>query len=421
MSTIKYWVWLSTLHSVTPRMRNSLLEHFAGIDELYFSTREELKRVEGIDSKTIDTVMQKDTTAANKIIDECEHLRVGIITLQDAQYPRRLMQIFDPPAVLYVKGKLPAIDEEPAIAIVGTRKASPYGIKMAQRIGYEITKCGGLVVTGLAAGVDSAGALGALRAGGRCIGVLGTGIDVVYPSFNRSLFDDVTAAGAILSEYPPGAPVDKRFFPQRNRIIAGLSVGVTIIEAPRKSGSLITAGQALEQGRDVFVVPGNADAPNCVGSNELIRDGAKAVTTGWDIIGEYEGLYPYKISKVTGEAAKIPQESEPIAEKPEKKVLGVSRETGEGFYKLRVPTEKKIIDKQNAKEYIDLEGQFSKLTQQQLKIVTVMEKPSMHVDDIIDLSKLPAATVLSELTVLQIQGYVCQERGKRFSLNIAKG
>lgn len=151
---------------------------------------------------------------------------------------------------------------------------------MARKMGYEITKCGGLVVTGLAEGIDSASGEGALRAGGACVVVLGCAIDDVFPKWNDVLYGDVTLAGALVSEYPSGDTINKKNFPERNRIISGLALGVTVIEAPLRSGALITASLALEQGHEVFAVPGNADAPNCFGSNELVREGAQLVTKG---------------------------------------------------------------------------------------------------------------------------------------------
>jgi DNA processing protein len=214
------------------------------------------------------------------------------MTLHDGDYPARLTNIPDPPLVLYIRGRLPALDEEAAVAVVGTRSCTPYGLKAAERIGYELARHGCLVVSGLARGIDSAAAKGTLRAGGRVVGVVGSGLDIVYPPENKKLFDDVAAVGAIVSEYPPGSPAAPRHIPQRNTVMSGLSVGVTVIEAPEKSGALITATHALEQGRDVFAIPGNVDSPACKGSNNLLREGAVLVTTGREIAEEYAALFP---------------------------------------------------------------------------------------------------------------------------------
>jgi len=417
LSATKYWLWFSGLRGVTPKTKSTLLDYFQQPEQIYFASEHELVIASKLSREEVEQLRLKELGSYEQILDNCHKLDVNILTYQDSEYPERLRNIHNPPYVLYTKGRLPSIDEEAAIGIVGTRKATPYGKKMALNMGFEITKGGGYVISGLAAGIDSAGAEGALRAGGGCIGVLGTAIDVIYPRFNKDLFEDVCAVGALVSEYPPGTETIPAFFPQRNRIISGLSVGVLVIEAPRKSGALITAARALEQGKDLFVVPGNADAFNCIGSNDLIKDCAKAVTTGRDILCEYEGLFPNKISLLSPKEASMPNEmlrQEDITPK------GKTSETGDGFYKLRIPSSKKVIDSESRKEYIGLEDQLKDLSADQLKIVSVMNKPSLHVDDIIDLCSLPASTVLSELTILELSGFVTQEKGKRFTLNIKK-
>lgn len=428
MATVKYWVWLSNLSGVRPKTKYRLLEHFSAPRSIFFANESEYDAIEGITGGEKQALSDKNLLRANEILGKCDELGVQIITIGDTVYPERLRNIFDPPIVLYARGKLPWLDEEVPIGVVGTRKASTYGISMGQRFGYEITKGGGLVVTGLATGVDSAGARGALLAGGRCIGVLGTGIDVVYPRGNGMLFDDVRYHGALISEFPPGYPTQSGNFPQRNRIISGLSVGVLIIEAPKKSGALITAARAAEQGRDVFAVPGNVDQPNCAGTNELIRDGAKAVVCGNDILCEYTGVYPEKIRIISEKEARMPSRlfKEKTAEKSTSSGKNASgetklkeedrplrRETGEGFAKLREPNPLRM-----AKRRETLSQQLAGLSVEQLSIITAIGDESRHVDDIIEQTGLAAPKVLSELTMLQIKGFVTQEKGKRFSLNV---
>lgn len=417
MSAKKYWIWLSELHGVKDKTKAALLEYFEQPERIYFATESELTSSCEITGAELERLREKRLDRCDRIMGRCRDIGADILTLQDSGYPERLRNIFNPPYVLYIMGRLPAMDEQAAIGIVGTRKATPYGRKMALNMGYEITKGGGCVVSGLAAGIDSAGAEGALRAGGGCVGVLGTAIDVVYPKFNADLFEDVRTVGALVSEYPPGTETNPGFFPQRNRIISGLSVGVLVIEAPKKSGALITAARALEQGRDLFVVPGNADAFNCVGSNELIKDCAKAVTSGWDILCEYERLYPNRIRYLGPGRAAMPGEME--REQDENR-WEAAVETGSDFVKLRQPSAKKVIDNKSDGEYIDLEGQLKELSADQLRIVSVMTVSSMHIDDIIDLTGLPAATVLSGLTLLELSGHVSREKGKRFTLNIKR-
>lgn len=425
MSTLKYWVWLSAMTGLRPKRRFELLDTFGDPEKVYFADERLLREKLNLSDAELRPFAERSLDRAESILEKCQAEGIYIVSFQDAAYPTRLKNIFDPPVVLYIKGRLPTIDEEAAIGVVGTRKATPYGIKMARALGYEITKCGGLVVTGLAEGIDSAAAEGALRAGGAVIGVLGCAIDDVFPKWNDVLYGDVTLSGALVSEYPPGEPLGRKNFPERNRIISGLSLGVAVIEAPMKSGALITATLALEQGREVFVVPGNADAANCVGSNELIRDGAQLVTSGWDIMAGFAPQFRGKLSMPDPQRTAVLAHGEPAepvfyeakrAEEP----LKTAPETGRGFAKLRVKTDRKKVDNPIKREYIDLREQLSGLSERQLKIVSVMQGKSVHIDDIIEKTELKAPEVLSELTLLQIKGFVSQENGKRFTLNIEK-
>lgn len=425
MSTLKYWVWLSAMTGLKPRKRFELLNTFGDPEKVYFADERLLRESLSLSDSERAFVMNKSLERANEILEKCHEDNINVISFQDVSYPQRLKNIYDPPVTLFVKGRLPAMDEQAAIGVVGTRKATPYGIKMARKMGYELTKCGGLVVTGLAEGIDSAAAEGALRAGGACVGVLGCAIDDVFPKWNDVLYGDVTLAGAIVSEYPPGDTINKKNFPERNRIISGLSLGVTVIEAPFRSGALITASLALEQGREVFAIPGNADAPNCFGSNELIRDGAQLVTSGWNVLADFVQQFPEKIteldSKKTAAFNHDEQGKVSFYEAHRKEeTRTIATETGKGFAKLRVKTDRKRIDNHKKREYIDLQEQLSGLSERQLKIVSVMDEKSKHIDDIIGLTGLSAPEVLSELTILQIKGFVSQENGKRFTLNIAK-
>ncbi|MGN1002221.1 MAG: DNA-processing protein DprA [Oscillospiraceae bacterium] len=417
MSGIVYWIWFSQRKGLRHRTRFALLERFGGPKELYFADEREWKGLDLLPEEEA-ALRDKDTGAAERILRRCGEEDVSVLTIQDAAYPERLKNIPDPPCVLYVKGHLPPVDTEAAIAVVGTRKCTPYGRKMARSVAYEIASGGGLVVTGLAEGVDSAAAEGALLAGKPVIGVLGTAINEVYPPFNGRLFDDVQAAGALLSEYPPDTPFNKSYFPRRNRIMAGLALGTVVVEAPFRSGSLITAHRALDYGRDVFAVPANADSPNARGSNRLIREGACLVENGWDVLKEYESRFPEKLKP----------ESKPNAEQALKapSLEGEKSPGGEGkpkktFLKLRVSNKgKKAPEPPEEEPASALSRQLETLSENQLKIIGVMESPHMHIDDIIDLSRLPAPTVLSELTMLQIKGFVAQEKGKRFTLNLTK-
>ena len=405
MTDLECWIWFAEMQSLRTRTRRTLLERFGSAKGIRFADRRELELLHGLQMSELNALQDKDGAKAEHIVRRCAEENVRILTYQDAAYPERLRNIPDPPYVLYVRGTFPAVDAEPLIAVVGTRKSSPYGERMTRRIAGEIARCGGTVVTGLAAGIDSCAAQGALDAGGKVIGVLGVAINRVYPSWNGPLYAAVQANGALVSEYPPDAEGTKEWFPRRNRIIAALSLGVVVPEAPERSGALITANRALDYGRDVFAVPANADSPKAAGSNRLLREGAILIQTGQDGMEEYQSLFPDRIRIV-----ETPPEK---TEQPEQAAKPEAVPDGKAFFRFREPNRKEDPDSV-------LAGQLGTLTENQLKIVSVMDRPSMHVDDLIDLTQLPASVVLSELTILQIKGFVRQEQGKRFTLNITK-
>ncbi len=394
MAQLRYWVWLTTLEGLRPLSVTRLIEYLGSPMEIYFAPYGAYDAVPGLNDKEKELLGRKDLDTTERILEKCQRDNISIVTIQDAAYPERLRQIADPPCVLYVRGKLPYLDELPVIGVVGTRKASPYGIKMAMRLSQQITAAGGCVVTGLALGVDGAAARGALMENGPCIGVLGTAIDVNYPAQNASLIDDVASVGAVISEFPPWYPTRPGNFPQRNRIISGLSCGVCVVEAPSRSGALITADLALEQGRDLFAVPGNADSPASAGCNALIRDCAKAVVTGMDILSEYEGLYPGMIRpEATIFTAPEKSTPEPAPAKTE-------------------------IDNPPAISYIDLESRLAEFPEDQQAMLRCLVNGEAHVDEIISATGFSPAKVLSGMTLLVIRGAVKSHPGKRFSLNL---
>ena len=407
MAALKYWVWLAALNGIGARNRNNIIEKFGGPDKAFFARDDEINRLTGLTTGEKAAIKDKSLGRAYGIINECRENGFRILTLNDAEYSERLKNIFDPPIVLYIKGCLPVIDEEVVVAVVGTRRATSYGVKSAERIGYEIAKGGGVVTTGLAKGIDSAAARGALRAGGKVIGVLGCGLDVVYPAENKDLYKEVCANGCLISEYPPGTmPVGKNF-PVRNRIMSGISLGAVIIEAPAKSGALITAARALEQGRDVFALPGNVDSPSCAGSNALLKEGAIAVTCGMDIIDEYIHLYPDKIRPVS-----YADEDERVGRVHKKPAKNQLTEDKNGQ-----KTAKKQIDNRQEVAYIELLTKPEDMTDEEFKVLSAINGEN-QADEIVEKAGLPAAAVLASLTMLEIKGYVEQKPGKRFSTKV---
>ena len=391
MSALKYWLWLSNLRGLGNQTRLSLLRRFPSPEEIYYADGGELLLTEGIRREDADILADKRLDTAEKILADCTRLDIRILTIQDAEYPGRLKNIYDPPILLYVKGRLPAFDEEAAIAVVGTRDCSPYGVACARKLGHGLAAGGAVVVSGLAKGVDAEASRAALRAGGFVVGVLGNGVDVVYPYSSRSLYEDIAAAGALISEYPPGTEPVGRHFPVRNRIISGLCVATLVVEAPEKSGALITAETALEQGRDVFAVPGPIDAPGSVGCNRLIRDGAGLVAEASDILREYAGRFPGKLL-LDRSHTPAPQEGYEVEEK-------------EKVPARAVPPSFSLSK--------------SGLTDDQMALLRLLDddEPSI-VDDLIDRSGIPTRRVLSALTLLELENLVLQHSGKRYTRTV---
>ncbi len=395
---LKYWVWLAELPRLKGPERLALLRHFGSPEELFFADREELLLVEGLPPARAELALNRDLSAADRILADCQRLGQRIMTIQDAEYPQRLRNIFNPPLVLYVKGRMPVMDEEAAIAVVGTRECTPYGTACGERLGRELAASGAVVVTGLARGVDSAAARGALRAGGTVVGVTGGGLDVVYPPENGDLYADVAARGVLLSEYPPGSPPDKAHFPVRNRIMSGLSVAALVVEAPGHSGALITARLALEQGREVYAVPGPIDAPDSVGCNRLIRDGAGLAAEGWDILRDFQERFPEKLRPARKLPAWTPLPTRRRAE-PRRK-----------------PEPAPEPEKAPALRAVSREG----LTDDQIALLGVLEPEGpVQVDDLIESTGIPARRVSSALTMLEIDGCVRQHDGKRYTRTVA--
>lgn len=403
MGALKYWLWLTELGKMPGVRVFSLLEHFGSPESAYFADDEEYDQLMGFPQSLKNSLRVKSLERADKILSDCEGLGVRILTIQDAEYPERLRQISDPPCVLFVKGKLPVIDDEAAIAIVGARAATPYGEVTAGRLGLELARQGALVVSGIARGVDSAAIRGALKGGGKVISVLGNGADVIYPRENRKLYEDVAQAGALISEYPPGTEPNGSYFPVRNRIISGLSLGVVVVEGDDRSGSLITARLALDQNRDVFAVPGNWDAPMSRGPNSLIRKGeAKLILNDWDILGEYRDLYPHRI-----------RPKMPLPEPIRQERIGAQEEN------RKIPSppgikKPSVSEQEKDRMEISLSEKSEEFTDDEKALLLVLEGKILTADDLIEKTEIPARRILSALTMLQVRGMVAEEPGKRF-------
>jgi DNA processing protein len=361
MSDIKYSIALSMLQDIGPVGARKLLSVLGTPERIFNSEFDALLAVEGIGINRARNIKEfsswKDIEKQIKVLEKSD---IKAVSFGDSSYPEMLRETEDAPIIVYIKGDIQPQDRY-AIAIVGSRKPTHYGVSVTEKISEELASMGFTIVSGMARGIDALSHTGALRAGGRTIAVLGSGLDVPYPPENKMLMEKIAGSGCVMTEFPPGTLPEKENFPRRNRLISGLSLGVLVIEATSDSGSLITARYALEQSREVFAVPGNITAPNSEGTNELIRNGAILTQKAEDIV----------------------EELAPVLK---------------GFIR--------------SKDKIRIE-----VTDEEKKICNLLSGEPRQIDIISRESGLPASKVLGILLGLELKGAVKQTTGKRFYLS----
>lgn len=360
-SKSEYLIGLNLIPELTPRRMTILLDHFSSPEEMWRAPQGALSSLPGFSAETAAKIVaQRSEQALDNELERARKLHVTILTVLDEDYPPLLRQIENPSAVLYMRGE-PRIDTTRTLAIVGTRRSSRYGRMMASSLAQGLAALGLTIVSGLAIGIDTAAHKGTLE-NGRTIAVLGSGLAHIYPASNTRLATQICEqGGSLMSEYPLTTPPSKWTFPQRNRIISGLSRGVIVVEAPQRSGALITARLAMEQGREVFAIPGNATSTASVGTNALINDGAKLVTCVDDVVSEFPDL-----AALTKPSAKTQQQRETTLS----------------------PEERRVYD------LIGLEP--------------------LHIDDIISRVGISPTQAAQILLMLQLQGLIEQVEGRRY-------
>ncbi|MBN1202693.1 MAG: DNA-processing protein DprA [Anaerolineae bacterium] len=285
MSGRKYWLGFNIVKGIGPIRLRALRQRFGDLEIAWQAAEADLAAA-GLDRRSLDNLLHvRQSIDLDRLLQDVDRLGATALTLDDPDYPVLLRELPDAPPVLYVKGTLSDADQW-AVAFVGTRRATAYGRDMTYRLVTPLVHAGITIISGLALGIDAAAHKAALDAGGRTIAVLGCGIDLVYPPDHRKLAEAIVENGALVTEFPPGTQPEGKNFPVRNRIISGLSLGVTVVEAPESSGALLTADSAAEQGRDVFAVPGKVTAKSSLGANRLIQSGAKLVISAEDIMDE---------------------------------------------------------------------------------------------------------------------------------------
>ena len=355
------WLALNMVEGLRSAPRAAILRAFGTPENIFRSSEMELRSVSDLKPEIIYRILHFDMREAEKELKMAQHAGITILWQESDSYPTLLKTIPDPPVVLYVKGELQA--EDACIALVGSRKATTYGLNVTQTLARDLSKAGLTVVSGLARGIDARAHSVVIQEKGRTIGVLGSGIDVIYPSEHRSLADRIAKSGALVSEFPMGTPPNRENFPVRNRIISGLSLAVVVVEASRKSGSLITARMAMEQGRDVLAVPGNVFNESSQGCHALIKDGAILAESWKDVIAE------------------LPEQV----------------------------TEKLILSDQND------EASSENLTESEKTIIALLsfEQPK-HVDQLAGSAGMRPQDLLGTLVSLELKSFVSQIPGKQF-------
>lgn len=400
-----YYIWLQQILWSNSSKLRLILKKYGNLKNCY-----EHSCKKGLDA-SIFTNKQLEYSKnamekAKEIVNSCENNAVKIISYGEKMYPERLKNIYNPPLVIYYRGEFPDIDNMAAIAIVGTRSATKEGCSFAEQLSHKLTKCGIIIVSGGALGIDSAALRAALDAGGRPICVTATGQDKYYPIENKKLFDKISQQALILSEYPPGITAIARNFPVRNRIISALSLGVAVIEAPMKSGAIITANIALEQGKDVFSVPGSVMSYTSEGSNQLLKLGAVPLTSYEDIIQMYlhkfDGLKYYKNS------------SQDVFSAKNKAVFNKQKKTEN---KLPKPINSSNIQDTPNKDDRKLSIlDIDKLSSNAQKLYKALSVEKDHIEELILKADLSASEAMIAISELQIYNLIRTYPGKMYSL-----
>lgn len=299
MKELVYWLWLSLACTPDTETYVKLREKFSTPKEIYEADSDEIKRAVGSRSRDFNALSDKSIKRAEAVLDFCEKYGVGILTYDDARFPEKLRSIPTPPVLLYYRGTLPDFNHGFYSAIVGTRRLSDYGRRMAFAVGADLASAGAVVVSGMAIGIDGVALAGALSLGKSTVAVLGSGIDVCYPSQHRRLAQEIVKRGCVLTEYAPGTKPSRHNFPKRNRLMSGISDITVVIEGRENSGSIITARHAKKQGRPVYALPGNVDNTGSQVTNLLIKNGAKLFVSADDIVRDYENACPAYLNPFT--------------------------------------------------------------------------------------------------------------------------
>lgn len=421
MDEAVYGVWLQLAMGEGSRKVPLLLDYFGSCRTVYESDDVE-RRLSGLLLQPeMDRMANTPLDAAIEIMEACRRLQYSVITPDSDNYPNRLRNIPDYPAALYISGELPDIDDEVCIGMVGTRRASRYGYNAATMLSKDLAACGAIIISGCARGIDTASHQGALIGGGKTIAVLGCGINTRYNLENEGLRKVISTSGALISEYPPGSPPLNYHFPTRNRIISALSLGVIVVEAGAKSGSLITANLALEQGKDIFSVPGEISNMQAKGTNRLIFDGAKPIEGAYDVLEEYVTRYPHRLrlenlrnpnSRVYDKTVHPKWEREnPAPQRPQSSPAPASAPKVER-QSYNVPVSRPQPPK--AQPAPPREEYPVGMSENAVRVFKALDTVPKLLQELIDELSMSASSVMQSITELEIYGAVETLPGKRY-------
>ncbi len=407
VSPVEYWVWLQTALGAGART-DELLSYFESPEELYLAGSKEWRLSGLLTEKRIEALKSITPSQTGNVLKECRLKGYEMITPDMPAYPSKLKNLSDMPLVLYSMGDSSVLSDAVSIGIVGTRDASTYGIETAQKLSFRLAEAGATIVSGGALGIDSEAHAGAMLAKGRTLAFLGCGLSYDYLKENAALRRAITRYGALVSEFQPHCPPSRKTFPIRNRLISGVSLGVVVIEAGVKSGSLITANYALEQGRDVFAVPGDIVRSSFDGANHLIKNGAKPVFSAEDILSEYEFTY--------GDIINLEKASEPLSEvsyvdyrKPK-----AQREKTQETNTQKTETVNK--EEKSSSTPVERKVLGDEFSENAKTVYGALSENAMHIDDIVRCTGLKMNIVLSSLTELELFGLCEAMSGKKYKL-----
>ena len=408
----KYWIWITQALGYNNNKVKGLFDLYSDISEFYNGGEPEWKFCGIFSVNEIEHLKKTPIEVSDRILSDCSRFGYSVLCIDDANYPECLLNIYAPPAVLYINGTLPEVDDILTIGIVGTRTASDYGLKNSYKIGYSLAKFGVCTVSGGALGVDCAAHRGTLAADGMTICVLGCGINYNYLRENEGMRKAITNRGAVISEYPPDTPPKSYHFPQRNRIIAALSNGVLIIESGAKSGSLITANLALDMGKELFALLGN-NSPQNEGSNQRIKEGtAIPITDFMDILVAFKNQYNLEVENPIDDISladieQIPAKGKSIAKNRQKISKNAVSEKSDILQKI--PQKSEQSEKPKHRTDLNLTGD-AKIVYEYLTAEPV------HIDKISNDLGIPVFRVLSALTQLEMKNLASSAQGRKFSL-----